>query len=77
MTIDDQQRMDDRLIELLQQMNWLPKNQQLAMLYGMIGAIAALADDDLWAMVIDAASLTLVTKGHRSQFGTPPASARA
>jgi hypothetical protein len=74
MTIDDQQRMDDRLIELLQRINRLPRDQQLAILYGMIGAIAALADDDLWAMVIAATSATVVTKG-RSQFGTPPASA--
>ena len=56
MNADDQKRMNDRLVNLLQHMCWLPQNQQLAMLYGMIGAMAALADDVLWAIVIDAAS---------------------
>jgi hypothetical protein len=58
MNPDEQQRMNDRLIELLQLLCWLPQKQQLAMLYGMIGAIAATADDDLWATVIQATSIS-------------------
>jgi hypothetical protein len=73
MTIDDQQRMNDRLVELVQRI-WLPKDQQLAILYGMIGVIAAVADDDLWTLILDAASMT-ARKGHRLPFDTPSAHA--
>jgi hypothetical protein len=66
MTPDEQQRMNDRLVELLQHMCWLPQHQQLAMLYGMIGAIAALADDDLWVAIIDAGSSSRMPVGTAS-----------